>query len=126
MQRRGVIFFDAQCGMCSASVRRWERFLTTRGFEVKPMQTPEAEQQLGLSPGQLPGEMKLLTPAGTIIGGVDVFAYVTRFIWWAYPLHLLLVIAPTRALADGLYRWIAPRRRWISQALGLEVGVCQR
>jgi predicted DCC family thiol-disulfide oxidoreductase YuxK len=135
MIHRAVIFYDAACGLCDASVRRWQRVLLARGFKFQPMQSLEgARQMCALSgqlptefptelptefPTELPGEMKLLTSAGTLIGGVDAIAYIARHIWWAFPVHLLLVITPTRTWAQAGYRWLAPRRHRISRWLRL-------
>ena len=51
----GTIYFDASCGMCSASARRLRRFVSPRGFALVPLQDPGAAQILGLAqPGADP------------------------------------------------------------------------
>lgn len=119
MSERGTIFFDAGCGLCSAGVRRWERTVTRRGFTLTPLQDPRAATILHLEPGMLPGEMKLQTRTGEVLGGVDAFAHVARYVWWAFPFHLLMSVAPLRDLAKLAYLPIAKHRRSISRVCRL-------
>lgn len=117
---RAQLFFDGGCGICSEGARRWERLLATRQIEMIPFQVPAAGRLLNRNPADpLPPEMQLLTPDGRIIGGVDVIAYAARRFWWAYPVHLMLLVPPLRALAGMGYRWLARRRARISQTCGL-------
>ncbi len=120
MHRRGTLYFDAGCGLCSEGARRWERMVGKRGFEVVPLQDPRAEKVLNLAPGELPTEIKLETADGRILGGVDAFAYVGRYVWWAFPLHLLASIPPVRDLLVEAYKPIARHRTKISSACGLK------
>ncbi len=89
------------------------------GFECVPLQDPKAIAALGLTPGILPGEIKLLTSDQRVLGGVDAFGYVARYVWWAFPFHLLMQIPLTRALAGWLYLPIARYRQKISSTCGL-------
>ncbi|GIW78143.1 MAG: hypothetical protein KatS3mg104_3206 [Phycisphaerae bacterium] len=119
MPLRGWIFFDAACGICSESVRRWEKTLTRAGFELIRLQSSQAKQLLNLSPGELPEQMKLMTIKGQILEGVEALAYVSRFVWWAFPFHLLMKETFFRCLMVELYTMVARYRRRISQACGL-------
>ncbi len=117
---RGTLFFDAGCGLCSEGARRWEKMVGHRGFEVVPLQDPRAWAALNLEPGVLPREIKLQTRDGKILGGVEAFAYVARYIWWAFPFHLLMAIPLMRDLTIELYKPIARNRLKISSACGLK------
>ncbi len=119
MMSHGQIFFDAGCGMCSAGARRWQATVERAGFELIQLQDPRASEILGLAPGELPGEIKLRTRDGQIIGGVDAFAYVARYVWWAFPLHLWMAVSPVRELAKTAYLPIARNRQRISGVCGL-------
>jgi predicted DCC family thiol-disulfide oxidoreductase YuxK len=101
--RNGTLFFDAGCGLCSASVLRWKRIFDRAGVELIPLQDPRAWTALDMDPSVLPGEVKLKTPQGDILGGVDAFGHVARHVWWAFPFHLLMRIPLTRELARLAY-----------------------
>jgi predicted DCC family thiol-disulfide oxidoreductase YuxK len=115
---RGTIFFDAGCGLCSTSVRRWRGVVEGVGFAMVPLQSEQAQRELALVPGELPGEIKMQTPAG-VLGGVDVFARVARYVWWAFPIHLILSVPAVRDVAQDAYTVLARNRRQISHACGL-------
>ena len=72
-----IIYFDGSCGMCSASAKRFEQIVSSRGFRFAPFE------------GGAPDEMKLRTREGQILGGADAMIYIARRVWWASPLHYL-------------------------------------
>jgi predicted DCC family thiol-disulfide oxidoreductase YuxK len=112
----GTIFFDASCGMCSAGVRRFERIVTKHGFVFEPLQSPGVAEMLGLEPGQIPDDMKLRTPNGTIVGGADAFVYISRHIWWAWPFFLASKLPGSMWVMRKVYARIARNRHRISAA----------
>ena len=117
---RAKVYFDASCGFCSQGARVWQGLLRPHGFDFEPLQDPKVEQKLGLSEGQLPEEMKLETPAGRILGGVDAVSYVARRVWWMFPLHLLLMFPLVDPFARVIYTQIARNRGRISHACHLK------
>lgn len=119
VKHRGTIYFDAGCGLCSAGARRWQRLVEQRGFTLTPLQSLEAERILGLAPGALPGEVKLQTHNGAVLGGVDALAYVARYVWWGFPFHLLATIPPIRDLLRLAYLPVARHRQSISRVCKL-------
>lgn len=120
MPQRGWIFFDAACGVCSESVRRWNKIVVRAGFELIPLQSPQAREFHHLSPDQAPREMKLLTTQGQMLGGIEALAYISRFVWWALPFHLAMKETFFRSLMGELYGLLARHRYRISQACGLK------
>lgn len=120
MPRRGWIFFDATCGLCSESVRRWEKSLTKAGFDLIPLQSIQAEQMLNLPPKQTPNEIKLVTTQGQMLGGIEALAYLARYVWWAFPFHLVMKETFFRFLMVEIYQILAKHRRRISQTCGLK------
>src|SRR5438105_14070885 len=90
---RDTIYYDAACGVCSASVRRTRQMLAKRGFIFEPLQSPGALELLGLRDGEIPDELKLRTRDGQILGGANALIYIARRIWWAWPMWLLCKVA---------------------------------
>jgi predicted DCC family thiol-disulfide oxidoreductase YuxK len=88
------------------------------GFELLPLQDGEAIQVLGLTPGEVPDEMKLCTGEGTILGGADAILYIARHIWWAWPAWLISQVPGAMPVIRALYRRLATNRRRIS-------GICR-
>ncbi len=89
------------------------------GFVLVPLQDPRAQRIFDLAPGELPTEMKLLTPDDRVLGGVDALAHVARYVWWAFPFHLAMRSEIFRLLMLEAYKPIARHRRRISAACGL-------
>jgi predicted DCC family thiol-disulfide oxidoreductase YuxK len=117
--RPGTIYFDAACGMCSAAARRMQRVFGPRGFAVIPLQSEEATERLGLDPLSIPGEIKLRTRDGRILGGADAFVELSRFVWWMFPIRMIAGLPPGLWLMKCVYAWIARRRHRISAACRL-------
>ena len=85
---------------------RWKNTLARRGFELAPDEEVSADVRLRL-------------PDGEEIIGADVYRFVMRRIWWAYPLYLLSRLPLLRSLYDRAYRAFADSRHHISNACGL-------
>jgi predicted DCC family thiol-disulfide oxidoreductase YuxK len=116
---RGAIFYDASCGLCSAGERRLHRIVERRGFDLVPLQDPRAIELLHLAPGEVPPEMKLRTPDGTVLGGADAFVHISRYVWWAWPLYAIARVPGVRPILRALYGRIARNRYRISAACSL-------
>src|SRR5437899_2969301 len=82
---RGWILYDANCRSCTASAKRFDRIFRRRGFRFLPLQTPWAQERLGLKPGAPLEEMRVLTHNGEDLGGADAVIFLARQIWWAWP-----------------------------------------
>lgn len=108
---RGWVLYDGFCPVCLAAIHRWGPLLRRRGFLPVTLQTGWARQRLGLRPGELPGEMKLLLIDGPALGGVDALVAIGRTIWWAWPFAVLAALPGPDGLARALYRWIATNRQ---------------
>lgn len=120
MLPRGQIFYDASCGLCSASYRRFGPLTERRGYRWIPVQEPRARELLGLDEGQLPEELKLLTTGGRMLGGADALLHVARTIWWAWPAWALAHFPGVKPAMRAVYRRIARRRHNISRACGID------
>ena len=114
-----TIYYDSHCGLCSAGRRRLERIMLRRGWKVVAMDDPGVPELLGLEPGETPGENKVRTTDGRILGGVDAYGYIWRHVWWAVPLSWLTRVPGIRQVVILIYRTIAKHRNRISATCGL-------
>lgn len=119
----GWVLYDAGCGVCSRWVPFWAPTLQQLGLAVAPLQAPWVAERLALAPDTLLADIRLLFADGGHVAGADVYRYVMRRLWWAFPLYLLAVAPGTRRLFDAAYRAFARRRLRISAACGLHPSV---
>jgi alginate O-acetyltransferase complex protein AlgI len=118
--RRGVIYYDASCGLCSSGAVRMQQIYGKRGFAVAPLQDPGVAEMLGLPAGEIPEEMKVRTADGRVFGGVDALLYLARFVWWMLPLWVIAQVPRMHQVLDWGYRWIARHRHQLNQTCALE------
>jgi len=118
----GWILYDGDCGVCSRWVPAWGPTLARLGLVVTPLQAPWVAVRIGLEPGALLTDIRLLLRDGRQLAGADVYRYVLRRLWWAWPLYLMAAAPGLRRLFDSAYRALADRRHRISEACGLRPG----
>jgi len=117
--RAGWVLYDAECGVCSRWVSSWAPTLKQYGFAVAPLQSPWVEGRTGLAPSDLVKEMRLLERGGGMHSGANVYRFLMRRVWWAYPVYLLSMIPGLRNVFDWGYRTFARHRGRISASCGL-------
>jgi uncharacterized protein YqjF (DUF2071 family) len=110
------VLYDGACGVCSRWVPFWARTLAGLGLEIAPLQTPWVADRLRLPPDVLLTDLRLLLSDGRQFAGADVYRYVMRRLWWAYPVYLLAEAPGLRLLFDGAYRKFADNRHRVSAA----------
>lgn len=115
----GWILYDGACGVCSHWVPKCGAILARMGLAVAPLQSSWVEERTGLAPDALLTDLRLLHSDGSITAGADVYRYVMRRIWWAYPLYLLSVTPGLRSAFDWGYRTFAQHRMGISASCGV-------
>lgn len=86
---RGWALYDDACGFCRRWVPFWSGTLSKRGFAIEPLQSKWVQARLAAQPEDLLQDLRLLFVDGTQVRGADVYRYVMRRIWWAYPLYVL-------------------------------------
>ena len=118
-QSQGSLLYDAGCGICSRLARSWAPTLHRYGFAVAPLQSAWLPMRTGLSPAELLRDVRLLRPDGQLTSGPDVYRYIMRRIWWAYPAYLVSRAPVLRRLFDWGYRSVARHRQVISRRCGL-------
>ena len=109
-------YYDDQCGLCTGWVRCFAPALERRGVSFVPMSTPAAAARLGLRPGEMPGEMKVVRPDGRLLGGRAAVAWLAREVWWLRALAVVSDWPGFRPLADATYRGVARNRRRLNCA----------
>jgi predicted DCC family thiol-disulfide oxidoreductase YuxK len=116
---RGHILYDAHCGICSRWVPFWLPTLQRLRLDIAPLQSPWVHSQLPLPPETLLSDIRLLFTDGQHLAGADVYRYVMRRTWWAYPLYLLSITPFLKSLFNAAYRAFARRRLRLSRACHL-------
>jgi predicted DCC family thiol-disulfide oxidoreductase YuxK len=107
---RGWILYDANCSHCISAAKKFERIFGSRGFQILPLQTPWIEKRLGLGPGELLEEMRVLTATGEDFGGADAIVFLARQLWWTRPFYMMAKLPGGRGMLDRLYRRVAANR----------------
>jgi uncharacterized protein YqjF (DUF2071 family)/predicted DCC family thiol-disulfide oxidoreductase YuxK len=116
---QGWVLYDAGCGVCARWVPFWAPTLARLGLGVAPLQAPWVAPRLAVSPDALLRDIRLLRRDGQQLAGADVYRYVMRRLWWAYPLYVLAAAPGLRRLFDRSYRAFADHRSRISGACNL-------
>lgn len=116
----GVVLYDGQCGFCSRWVKFWAGMLGRHGFEIASLDEPWVAERLRMPREELLSDIRLLTVGGQLISGADVYLYVTRRIWWAWPFYAIFSLPGFNRLIHAGYRWFARNRHHISHACRLQ------
>ena len=106
----GWVLYDDACGFCRRWVPFWRGTLRKRGFAIAPLQSEWGSAEVDLT---------LLLVGGGQVRGADVYRYVMRRIWWAYPLYLLSRAPLLRRAFDWGYSSFAVNRHRFSRACRL-------
>ena len=116
---QGWILYDGECGFCSRWVNLWTKTLRRRGFEPAALQEPWVAEKLQMPISELLADIRLLTPGDKLISGADVYLYVARRIWWAWPFYGVFSLPGFNWLIRAGYRWFARNRYCISHSCKL-------
>ena len=115
----GYVLYDDACGFCRRWIPFFENSLRRRGFAIAPLQAEWVNEQLGVSQADLLHDLWLVLASGEQVRGADVYRYLMRRIWWAFPLYLLASAPLLRKAFDWGYRTFADNRYRFSRACGL-------
>ena len=105
------VLYDGECPFCNNVAVRFTPLLRRHHFDLASLQTPWAQQRLGLVPDDPLVEMKLLAGDETVYGGAEALTQIARRIWWAWPLFVLAQIPGAMILFRVIYRRVAAKRR---------------
>jgi predicted DCC family thiol-disulfide oxidoreductase YuxK len=114
------VLYDNQCGFCSRLVRFWQGVLAKRDIGIAGLQELWVIERLGLTGDELLYDIRLLTAKSAVISGADVYLYVTRQIWWAWPFYAVFSLPGFNQFMHLAYRWFAHNRHRISATCKLE------
>jgi lipase maturation factor 1 len=117
---QGVVLYDGQCGFCSRWVKYWAGTLGRRGFAIASLDEPWVAERIKMPHEELLTDIRLLTADGHLISGADVYLYVARRIWWAWPFYAIFSLPGFNWLIHVAYRWFARNRNHISHACRLQ------
>jgi predicted DCC family thiol-disulfide oxidoreductase YuxK len=115
----GVVLYDGHCGFCARWVKYWAGTLRRHGFEIAALEEPWVAERLNMSHEELVTDIRLLTADNELISGADVYLYVTRRIWWAWPFYAIFSLPGFNRLIRVGYRWFARNRYCVSHACKL-------
>jgi len=116
----GVVLYDGRCGFCSRWVKYWEKTLTRSGFAIASLEEPWVAGKLEMPHEKLLTDIRLLTADDRLISGADVYLYVTRRIWWAWPFYAIFSLPGFNRLIQVGYRWFARNRYCVSHACRIQ------
>jgi predicted DCC family thiol-disulfide oxidoreductase YuxK len=120
IRTRGVVLYDGQCGFCTRWVQYWAGTLKRRGLDIASLDELWVAKKLSLPHEELITDIRLLTSDGHLISGADVYLYVTRRIWWAWPFSVIFSLPGFNWLIHAGYRWFARNRYCVSHACKLQ------
>ena len=119
VEPEGWVLYDGGCGVCTRWVPFWAPTLARLGLDIAPLEAPWVAPRLGVPPETLTADIRLLFRDGRQLAGADVYRYVMRRLWWAYPLYVLAVAPGSRRVFESAYRAFANNRLGISASCGL-------
>jgi len=116
---RGWVLYDGHCGFCSRWVKFWGPTLGRHGFRIAALEEAWVAEKVNMPYAELVTDIRLLTTGGELISGANVYLYVTRRIWWAWPFYAIFSLPGFNRLIHAGYRWFARNRHHVSHACGL-------
>ena len=116
----GTLFYDADCSFCVRLAGRVQPWLASRGFQLRPLQTPGCREQLSVTEAELLAEMWLLLPDGQTCGGAEALLEISRHFWWTWPLRQLAKPPVVRRWLRYAYGWVARHRHCAEGVCGVQ------
>ena len=116
---QGWLLYDGHCGFCSRWVNFWRWTLARHGFKTAALEEEWVSQKLTMPYEELLTDIRLLTANGELVSGANVYLYVMRQIWWAWPFYAIFSLPGLNWAIHAGYRWFARNRHHVSHACGL-------
>lgn len=115
LPREGWILYDGGCGFCFRWVHFWQKVVERRGFAIRDLQSASADGSLQIPEENLLDDIRVLTRDGRLVSGADAYLYVSRKIWWAWPLYAVFRLPGFNSMLWLGYRWFNRNRYRISR-----------
>lgn len=112
--RSGWLLYDGDCSFCVRWAHFWLPVLRRRGFEIDTLQAEWTAGALGMTREEVVRDIRFFNADGRSCAGADVYLYVARRIWWAWPFGAIFSLPGFRFLIWTGYRWFAKNRQCIS------------
>jgi predicted DCC family thiol-disulfide oxidoreductase YuxK len=116
----GVVLYDGQCGFCSRWAKFWTTTLARHGFDVASLDELWVADKIKMPREELLTDIRLLTAGGQLVSGAEVYLYVARRMWWAWPFYAVFSLPGLNWLIHAGYKWFARHRYFVSKACKLE------
>jgi predicted DCC family thiol-disulfide oxidoreductase YuxK len=116
---RGIVLYDGQCGFCTRWVNYWAPTLVAHGFTIAALNEPWIAEKLKMPLEELIADIRLITVENNLVSGADVYLYVARRIWWAWPFYAIFSLPGFNRLIHAAYRSFARNRYCVSHACRL-------
>jgi predicted DCC family thiol-disulfide oxidoreductase YuxK len=116
---KGWILYDSACGICNQLALKAGPFLDQIGFHLVPLQTPWAQAVTAQTGDLMLSDIRLVHANGSIVSGPDVYRYIMKTVWWAFPLYLLSLAPGFKSAFDWGYRAFARNRMRISDGCAI-------
>ncbi|HUO08196.1 MAG TPA: DUF393 domain-containing protein [Phycisphaerae bacterium] len=116
---RGWVLYDGGCGICARWVPFWAGTLRRARLRTAALQEGWVRKRLQGSAEEMLRDIRILFEDGRQLSGADVYRYVMRHTWWAFPVYVLSIVPGARHIFDAAYRGFANRRLRISAACGI-------
>jgi predicted DCC family thiol-disulfide oxidoreductase YuxK len=110
----GWVLYDGDCAFCTRWLRFWAPTFRRRGFEIDTLQADWTSEAFHMACEEITGDIRVLTVSGQTYSGADVYLYMSRRIWWAWPFGILFSLPGLRSLIWVGYRWFAANRYCVS------------
>jgi len=97
----------------------WAGTLRRARLRTAALQEGWVRKRLQGSAEEMLRDIRILFEDGRQLSGADVYRYVMRHTWWAFPVYVLSIVPGARHIFDAAYRGFANRRLRISAACGI-------
>ena len=104
------VLYDGICNFCKNSVTLFEGSLKKRNCKIRPIQSRTVMKILKISEDDDLPEMKVIGDDRKLYGGIKGIIFLSRKIWWAWPLWALAHLPLTMNIMDYIYKWVAKNR----------------
>ena len=105
------LLYDEECPFCNRMVNMFRTILEKRNCKVKPLQNKTVMNILRINDSNDVTEIKIIGDDKKIYGGAKGIIFLSKKIWWAWPLWALAHLPLTMNIINYIYILIAKNRQ---------------